>query len=52
LSVRRRISQPSWVDAAALKFGFNRVNDEFGRHHCKVVQRMIVARAAALPTVN
>jgi hypothetical protein len=27
--------QPSWVDAAALQFGVNRVTDEFGRHHCK-----------------
>jgi hypothetical protein len=23
----------SWVDAAASQFGFNRVKDEFGRHH-------------------
>src|SRR5271154_5418303 len=35
LSVRRRTAQPSWVDAVALQFDFNRVKDEFGRHHCK-----------------
>jgi hypothetical protein len=35
LLVRRRIMQPSWVDAAAHKFSFNRGKDEYGRHHCK-----------------
>jgi hypothetical protein len=29
------------------QFGFNRVKDEFGRHHCKVVQRVIAAHVAA-----
>jgi hypothetical protein len=24
-----------WLEAAALQFGFNRVEDDLGWHHCK-----------------
>ena len=34
-----------WLDGAALQFGFDRVKDDLGWYHRKILQRMMAARA-------